>query len=234
MSKIVPRKQKFVNIDEITALDNFDSLPPQEQNVFHYSDAKGTFAKNWHTDKKRLVGKAPARNVTTVRPVPRGDAKNVSNPLESFHLFVSDDVTNEIVTNTNNSISDFRECFRDILAGNDKCSYCTITDSIEIKAFFGILYVRAALKVNVLSTKTIWYHESSNDLFAVTMSMNRFSFLSFFLTFDDKISRDERGNMTSLLVYVNFLKKRTKTMLLCDTHQIIWQLMKLDILIVEE
>ena len=78
--------------------------------------------------------------------------------------------------------------FCDILAGSDNCSYCTITDSIEIKAFFGILYVRAALKVNMLSTKTIWYHESSNDLFAVTMSMDRFNFLSFFLTFDDKIS----------------------------------------------
>ena len=30
------RENKFVNID-------FDSLPPQEQNVFHYFDAKGTF-----------------------------------------------------------------------------------------------------------------------------------------------------------------------------------------------
>ena len=44
----------------------------------------------------------------------------------------------------------------------------------------------------MLSTKTILYHESSNDLFAATMSMNRFSFLSTFLKFDDKISRDER------------------------------------------
>ena len=38
----VPRKQKFVNIDEITSFDNFDSLPPQEQNFFHYSDGKST------------------------------------------------------------------------------------------------------------------------------------------------------------------------------------------------
>ena len=39
-------KKKFVNINEITALDNFDSLPPQEQDVFHYSDAKDTFLMN--------------------------------------------------------------------------------------------------------------------------------------------------------------------------------------------
>ena len=76
---------------------------------------------------------------------------------------------NEIVTNTNNSILDFREHFRDILAGNDKYSYCAITDSIEIKAFFGLLYIRAASKVNMLSTKTIWCNASSNNSFAATM-----------------------------------------------------------------
>ena len=55
----LPRKQKFVNIDEITALDNFDTLPPQEQNFFHYSDAKGTFVLNWHTDKKKFSWNSP-------------------------------------------------------------------------------------------------------------------------------------------------------------------------------
>ena len=42
----VSRKKKFLNNDEITVLDNFDNLPPQEQNVFHYSDAKATFISN--------------------------------------------------------------------------------------------------------------------------------------------------------------------------------------------
>ena len=94
---------------------------------------------NWHTDKEGLVGRVPVCNVTTVRPCPKGDAKNVSNPLESFHLFISDDMINEIVTNTNNSILDSLERFRDNLADNDKYSYCEITDSIEIKAFFEFL-----------------------------------------------------------------------------------------------
>ena len=34
----------------------------------------------------------------------------------------------------------------------------------------------AVLKVNMLNTKTIWYHESSNDLFAATMSMDQVCF----------------------------------------------------------
>ena len=73
----LPRKQNIVNIDDITALDNFDSLPPQEQNVFHYSDVKGSFVMSWHTHKKRLVGRFIACSVATVCPCPRGDRKNV-------------------------------------------------------------------------------------------------------------------------------------------------------------
>ena len=107
----VPTKRKSINIDEIAALDNFDNLPPREQNVFHYSHAKGTFVMNWYTDKKSLLRRAPACNVSTVRPVSRDDAKNFSNLSESFHLFISDDMMNEILTNTNNSISDFVNAF---------------------------------------------------------------------------------------------------------------------------
>ena len=69
--------------------------------------------------KKSLVGRAPACNVTTVQPGSRGDAKNISNLLESFQLLISEDMINEILTNTNNSILDFCERFGDNLAGND-------------------------------------------------------------------------------------------------------------------
>ena len=69
--------------------------------------------------KKILVGKDPAYNVNIVRDGPGGDAKNISNLLfNSNHLFISDEIINEIITDTNNSVSDFCECVRDILPGN--------------------------------------------------------------------------------------------------------------------
>ena len=52
---------------------------------------------------------------------------------------------------------------------------------MDIRAFLGILYLRSALRVNLMSISTIWHHESSNDLF-----------ISRFITFDDKASRAER------------------------------------------
>ena len=52
-----------------------------------------TLVTNWHTDKENLIGRAPACNVTTVQSGPRGDAKNLSIPLD-FHLFISGDMIN--------------------------------------------------------------------------------------------------------------------------------------------
>ena len=58
---------------------------------------------------------------------------------------------NEIVTNTNNSISDFREDLRNILAGNHKYSYCATTDLIKIKAFKPTRYEGCYTGIYVIS-----------------------------------------------------------------------------------
>ena len=61
-----------------------------------------------------------------------------------------------------------------------------------MKVFIGIFYIRAALKVNFHNSNQIWYHESSNDLLTATLSLKRFQFLTRFIEFDDKASREER------------------------------------------
>ena len=61
-----------------------------------------------------------------------------------------------------------------------------------MKGFIGIFYIRATLKVNIHNSNRIWYHKSSNDVFAPTMSLNRFDFLTRFIEFYDKASREER------------------------------------------
>ena len=38
----------------------------------------------------------------------------------------------------------------------------------------------------------IWHHETTNDFFEATMSLNRFIFISRFITFDKKSTRAER------------------------------------------
>ena len=62
---------------------------------------------------------------------------------------------------------------------------------MDIRVFKDILYLRAALRVNLMSTSTIWHHKSSNDMFSATMSHSYFKFISCFITFIDKTSRTE-------------------------------------------
>ena len=66
------------------------------------------------------------------------------------------------------------------------------TDLIELKALIGLLYLRAALQLNIFKTREIFFHESSHEIFAPTISYNRFAFLICFLEFDDKETRWQR------------------------------------------
>ena len=78
------------------------------------------------------------------------------------------------------------------------------------KSIFWVTLYSCCLKGNMLSTEKIWYHESSKDLFAAAMSVNRFSFLSTFLTFDDKISWDEHWKYEKFACIREFFEKENK------------------------
>ena len=60
------------------------------------------------------------------------------------------------------------------------------TDLIGLKALIGSLYLKAALQLNIFKTRAIFFHESSHEIFAATMSYSHFGFLIRFLEFDDK------------------------------------------------
>ena len=79
-----------------------------------------------------------------------------------------------------------------------------------MNAFNGIFYIRTALKVNIHNSNQIWYHESSNDLFAATMSLKRFHFLTGFIEFDDKASREKRWQFDKFACIRNFFETVNK------------------------
>ena len=190
---LVPRKQKFKNLDDVLDLNNYDILPPQELISFHYSDAKGQFVMDWTTTKQvTSVGRAPNQNVIKHGPGPGRQAKQVTDSLEAFILFITDNMLTTIVEYTNsnqfNSSSipipiQFEE---NLIVNSNKYTHCETTDLTEMKAF------RAALKANIRNSNQLWYRESSNDVFAATVSLKRFHFLTRFIEFDDKASREER------------------------------------------
>ena len=110
-----PRKKKFSNLDDVLNLDNYDQLPQQEYALFQYQNTSKTFTMQWETQKHqqpRQYGRLPVRNILQNTPGPRNAAKNVSNPLEGFSLFMPDTLLENIVQNTNQNIEDFYELYQ--------------------------------------------------------------------------------------------------------------------------
>ena len=58
-----------------------------------------------------------------------------------------------VVKNTNKNIRNFMTRFHDVLKESSKYTYVKETDLIELKALIGLLYLRAALQLNVFKTK---------------------------------------------------------------------------------
>ena len=72
---------------------------------------------------------------------------------------------NTIVENTNTVIETFLAGKQDMIDDSDKYWYYKKVDLVEIKAFLGLLYLRARLKLNMFDRETMWHHETSNEFF---------------------------------------------------------------------
>ena len=147
----------------------------------------------WHNNSEDTkLQQRGAKNILKHTPRPHGPAKRVQTPLESFSLFFSKEMINNTVKYTNQNIKPAMERFADVFDESDKYTHFRLVDSNGILAYIGLLYLRRALNVNLRNTRDLWFHESSNDLFAATILWNRFHFISKFVTFDNKDTRDDR------------------------------------------
>ena len=137
------------------------------------------------------------------KPGPRNAARSVADPIEFFNLFIPDSLIDSIIKFTNSRISTFQKQFPELA----QVSANRLIDLDEIKSYFGILYLRAALKQNQRDSHSIWYHESSCLVFPATMSLNRFSFITCFLQFDDRSIREERKKYNKFFCFRVFFEK---------------------------
>lgn len=141
----------------------------------------------WSSSKpKRRLSRTPRRNIIHYRQQPINDAKNVETALDSFNLYISPSIVNQIVVHTNVEISH--------KGVNYSAASATIrpTDSIEIKALIGLLIMSAAMKDNHLTSLELFDSSYSGTRYISVMSRERFDFLLNCLRFDDKISRPAR------------------------------------------
>jgi len=91
-----------------------------------------------------------------------------------------------IVLHTNEEISRRR------LNEQNLRKYHSLTDEAEIRAFTGLLYIAEADKSGRVDTADLWCTKRGHPMVRVTMTRNRFNFLTSTLRFDDKETRSER------------------------------------------
>ena len=186
------------------------------------------------TTKKPVnhLNKTPSQNILKHAPGPRLAVKRARPPLEAFSLFKNQEMLNTIAENTNTVIETFLSGKQDMIDESDKYSFYKKVDLIDIKAFLGLLYLRACLKLNMFDRETMWHHEMANDFFEATMSLNRLVFISRFTTFDEKSTRAERWRYYKFACMPSFFESFNKN--ISVVHLVTLLLTKLCTHIMEE
>lgn len=113
--------------------------------------------------------------------------------LEIWKYFITDEMLQSIVDNTNKFIISVRENFA---RGRD----ARPTDFLEMQAFVGLLYQAGILKANHLNADDLWKTDGSGvEIFRLTMSLSRVRFLLSCIRMDDKATRTERAKIDKLV-----------------------------------
>ena len=128
---------------------------------------------------------------------------------------MSDEILLKIVNWTNARIMLFLSILgvAQTILGNSKKTQYGLTSLMELRAWFGLLYLRGALQLNLRDTDDVWYHETACNIFAATMQRKRFSFLMRIISFDDWTTRKERWQADKFAPFREFFEFVNNTFL---------------------
>ena len=108
-----------------------------------------------------------------------GPAINLTDPLQLINCFITDEIKDLIIQNTNDVILRNRGSFTQ--------DYQTrLLTLAELNAFFGIIYLTGALKNSKLRVRDTFSPRTGAALFLASMSVNRFKFLHRYIRFNRK------------------------------------------------
>lgn len=174
-------------------------LSESEDSVTNDDDIPGDYylGKNGETKWSKVTPpvniRTRAHNLVKHLPGPKGKARETKTDIEILDLFLTDTVINIIVTSTNIYIGTVRSNF-------DRARDARHTDSLEIRAFIGLLYLIGSLRCSRKNIHQLWDNSRGNGLEScyLTMSEKRFRFLLRCIRFDDVRDRSTRREIDKL------------------------------------
>lgn len=122
-----------------------------------------------HPIRRGRTRRQPAHNLVRHLPGPVGEARFKMTPEETFNLFVSEVMLEDIVRFTNmESVQSKQTRERD----------ANLTNLSEIKACLGLLFLGGILKSSHTNLEDLWSADGCGvEYFRLTMGINRFRFL---------------------------------------------------------
>ena len=111
-------------------------------------------------------------------------AQHAKKELQCWELYMSEDVLNKITEHTNESIQEALDALR-ITQQTSKNTHFRLTDNVEIKALFGLMYFRGLEGKSKHKSSRLWQKGIGHPVFGAVMSRNRFKFLLGRLRFEN-------------------------------------------------
>ena len=107
---------------------------------------------------------------------------------------MKDSLLEGVVEFKNDNIEHLYEQFWFFTEDPKRLAYWNFIGIVEIKVFLDKLYLRGLIRIN-------WFHSKTliKEIFANAMSLDRFSFVSRLVEFDDNSAKMNAGNLNSCL-----------------------------------
>ena len=139
----VPRKQKFLNLEKVCDENNYDDLPPQRKEIYKYENSKKTITMMYSTkNPDTRLQRRQQNNILDNTPGPRREAKRATTPIEAFELFITNELNEKIVENTNKNIERFLEMSRYLIESSNKYTSYKTVDVIDISKILKLISVK--------------------------------------------------------------------------------------------
>lgn len=146
----------------------------------------GKDGTKWNATAPANNTRTRQKNIVTTLPKVKNHLQNVTEPLEIWKNFFTDQMMDLVVTHTNQEIERVKCHYL-------RASYARLTNKDEISALIGVLLLSGVQKSSKLNAAELFSSKgTSPEIFLLAMSEQRFRFLIRFLNFDDKTTRQDR------------------------------------------
>ncbi|CAF3698644.1 unnamed protein product [Rotaria sp. Silwood1] len=163
----------------------------------------------WSSYQNKKNSRISAAKIMKIKS---GSSTKVQTILDSFKLFFTDELLDDIVFHTNRYAE---QCFDQIQRSRQEFNTTKLKsrrwipmDRVELESFIGLLIQSGINRSNHELLSELWDISQSRPLYRATMSLQRFKYLLRFIRFDDRQGRNKTDRLAPVRhMFERFVKQ---------------------------